>query len=141
MQKKNTAEMRCQFVEKVYILINRLSSITPSPNPFPSVKGCVCLVGSASCRAFWHTRPASVPGLLSGAAAPATLLGASPQTPFYLYKEVYQQSEAIGYADGFSVCNYSVVALSSLSLASIMPLFSSRTVANDPPPIITSDVR
>ena len=64
-----------------------------NPNPFPSLKGCVCLVGSASCRAFWHTRPASVPGLLSGAAAPATLLGASPQTPFYLYKEVYRQSE------------------------------------------------
>ncbi len=32
-------------------------------NPFPLVKGCVCLVGSASCRAFGHTRPASVPRL------------------------------------------------------------------------------
>ena len=64
-----------------------------NPNPVPSVKGCVCLVGSASCRSFWHTRPASVPGLLSGAAAPATLLGASPQTPFYLYKEVYRQAK------------------------------------------------
>ncbi len=63
-----------------------------NPNPFPSLKGCVCLVGSASCRAFWHTRPASVPGLLSGAAAPATLLGASPQTPFIVYKEVFLQS-------------------------------------------------
>ncbi len=30
--------------------------------PFP-VKGCVCLVGSASCRTSGHTRPASVPGL------------------------------------------------------------------------------
>ena len=30
------------------------------------VKGCVCLVGSASCRAFGHTRPASVPGLSVG---------------------------------------------------------------------------
>ena len=78
---------------KIFIFVNRTNSLSPSPNPFPSLKGCVCLVGSASCRAFWHTRPASVPGLLSGAAAPATLLGASPQTPFYLYKEVYRQSE------------------------------------------------
>ena len=30
------------------------------------VKGCVCFVGSASCRAFGHTRPASVPGLSVG---------------------------------------------------------------------------
>ena len=35
-------------------------------NPFPVVKGCVCFVGSASCRAFGHTRPASVPGLSVG---------------------------------------------------------------------------
>ena len=37
-----------------------------TPNPFPVVKGCVCFVGSASCRAFGHTRPASVPGLSVG---------------------------------------------------------------------------
>ena len=37
-----------------------------TPNPFPVAKGCVCLVGSASCRAFGHTRPASVPGLSVG---------------------------------------------------------------------------
>ena len=37
-----------------------------TPNPFPVVKGCVCLVGSASCRAFGHTRPASMPGLSVG---------------------------------------------------------------------------
>ena len=30
------------------------------------VKGCVCFVGSASCRAFGHTRPASLPGLSVG---------------------------------------------------------------------------
>ena len=30
------------------------------------MKGCVCFVGSASCRAFGHTRPASVPGLSVG---------------------------------------------------------------------------
>ena len=58
---------KSQLVEKVFIFVNRTNSLSPSPNPFPSVKGCVCLVGSASCRAFWHTRPASVPGLLSGA--------------------------------------------------------------------------
>ena len=33
-----------------------------------------------------------MPGLLSGAAAPATLLGASPQTPFISFKEVFLQS-------------------------------------------------
>ena len=37
-----------------------------TPNPFPVVKGCVCFVASASCRAFRHTRPASVPGLSVG---------------------------------------------------------------------------
>ena len=37
-----------------------------NPKPLPRVKGCVCLVGSASCRAFGHTRPASVPGLSVG---------------------------------------------------------------------------
>ena len=42
------------------------ASLPKPPNPFPVVKGCVCLVGSASCRAFGHTRPASVPGLSVG---------------------------------------------------------------------------
>ena len=45
---------------------NRANSISLTPNPFPVVKGCVCFVGSASCRAFGHTRPASVPGLSVG---------------------------------------------------------------------------
>ena len=36
------------------------------PKPLPHGKGCVCFVGSASCRAFGHTRPASVPGLNVG---------------------------------------------------------------------------
>ena len=43
-----------------------LGILAESPNPFPVAKGCVCLVGSASCRAFGHTRPASVPGLSVG---------------------------------------------------------------------------
>ena len=45
---------------------NIANSLTLTPNPFPSVKGCVCFVGSASCRAFGHTRPASLPGLSVG---------------------------------------------------------------------------
>ena len=43
-----------------------LGILAESPNPFPSVKGCVCLVGFASCKALGHTRPASVPGLSVG---------------------------------------------------------------------------
>ena len=34
-------------------------------------------------------------GLIIGAAAPATLLGASPQTPFIFFKEVFLQSEIL----------------------------------------------
>ena len=56
---------------------NIANSLTLTPNPFPSVKGCVCFVGSASCRAFGHTRPASVPGL--SVAATLTPLGATPK--------------------------------------------------------------
>ena len=43
-----------------------LGILAETPNPFPVVKGCVCFVGSASCRAFGHTRPASLPGLSVG---------------------------------------------------------------------------
>ena len=39
-----------------------LGILAETQNPVPVVKGCVCLVGSASCRAFGHTCPASVPG-------------------------------------------------------------------------------
>ena len=57
-----------------------LGILAETPNPFPVVKGCVCLVGSASCRAFWHTRPASVPGGgNTGTGVPATRLGATPK--------------------------------------------------------------
>ena len=58
-----------------------LISASLPKTPFPVVKGCVCFVGSASCRAFVHTRPASVPGENTGADAPATCLVATPQTP------------------------------------------------------------
>ena len=70
-----------QFVEKVCIYKNRANSLSLSPNPFPSVKGSVCLVGSASCRAFGHTRPASVPGLSVGL-PPSPRLGLRPKPHF-----------------------------------------------------------
>ena len=54
-----------------------INSLSLSPNSFPTGRGCVCFAGSASCRAFGHTRPASLPGL-SGAAA-LTPLGATPK--------------------------------------------------------------
>ena len=55
-----------QVVGKVCIYKNRANSLSLSPNPFLVVKGCVCLVGFASCKALVHTRPASVPGLSVG---------------------------------------------------------------------------
>ena len=60
---------------------NRANSISLTPNPFPVVKGCVCFVGSASCRAFGHTRPASVPGLSVGL-PPSPRLGLRPKPHF-----------------------------------------------------------
>ena len=94
-------------------------SQTLTPNPFPSVKGCVCFVGSASCRAFGHTRPASVPGLNVGL-PPSPRLGLRPKqgrfgclpkvlhdakptkqatldTPFLIMIEVFRQPEAANY--------------------------------------------
>ena len=64
-----------------------------SPNPFLSVKGCVCFVGSASCRAFGHTRPASVPGLNVGLPPLDPVGGYAPATPFLYNQEVYRQTE------------------------------------------------
>ena len=62
--------------------------LAENPNPFPSVKGSVCLVGSASCRAFGHTRPASVPGLSEGL-PPSPCLGLCPKPHKYGFKECY----------------------------------------------------
>ena len=59
-----------------------LGILAETPNPFPVVKGCVCFVGSASCRAFGHTRPASVPGLSVGL-PPSPRLGLRPKPHFY----------------------------------------------------------
>ena len=84
--------------------------------PLSPVKGCVCLVGFASCKALVHTRPASVPGVNTGTGVPATRLGATPKArmlwllaksfarrktsrasdakpPFLITIEVYRQSE------------------------------------------------
>ena len=59
--------------------------LNPYPQtPFPVVKGCVCLVGSASCRAFGHTRPASVPGLSVGL-PPSPRLGLRSKPHFQKY--------------------------------------------------------
>ena len=103
-------------MEKVFFMKNRANSISITPNPFPVVKGCVCVVGSASCRAFGHTRPASVPGLNVGLPPldQARMLavshtkplhdavaqmaddlygGYAPATPFLSTIEVFRQSE------------------------------------------------
>ena len=45
------------------------------------MKGCVCLVGFASCKALVHTRPASVPGLNVGL-PPSPRLGLRPKPHF-----------------------------------------------------------
>ena len=106
-----------QLVEKVCFFKKSACSQSLSPNPFPRGKGCVCFVGSASCRAFGHTRPASVPGLSVGLPplVQARMLvvshtkplhdavaqmaddlygGYAPATPFLYNQEVYRQSEA-----------------------------------------------
>ena len=57
---------RSQTVEKVCFSKKSACSQSLTQNPFPVVKGCVCLVGFASCKALVHTRPASVPGLNVG---------------------------------------------------------------------------
>ena len=64
---------------------NRANSISLTPNPFPVVKGCVCFGGSASCRAFGHTRPASLPGLSVGLPPldQARMLAVSHTKPLY----------------------------------------------------------
>ena len=48
------------------------------------MKGCVCFVGSASCRAFGHTRPASVPGWMWGC-RPHPAWGYAPNPIFKNY--------------------------------------------------------
>ena len=61
-----------------------LISASLPKTPFPVVKGCVCFVGSASCRAFVHTRPASVPGWMWGC-RPHPAWGYAPNPIFISY--------------------------------------------------------
>ena len=76
---------------------NIANSLTLTPNPFPSVKGCVCFVGSASCRAFGHTRPASVPGLSVGL-PPSPRLGLRPKPHFQkLYRFIDSLKTTVAY--------------------------------------------
>ena len=69
---RNTAVIGCR---KSLFFQKSACSQSLTPSPFPVVKGCVCLVGSASCRAFWHTRLASVPGLYCWGYRPWTKQG------------------------------------------------------------------
>ena len=56
---------------------------------FP-VKGCVCFVGFASLQSLWAYTPGIRAGAECGAAA-LTPLGATPQTPFLITIEFFQQ--------------------------------------------------
>ncbi len=58
-----------QVVEKVCFFRNVAYSQTLTPNPFPSVKGCVCFVGSASVQSLWAYTPGIRAGDECGAAA------------------------------------------------------------------------
>ena len=66
VRKKRRNDPPQQVVGKVCFYKNRANPLSLTPNPFLVVKGCVCLVGFASCKALVHTRPASVPGLSVG---------------------------------------------------------------------------
>ena len=56
---------------------------------FP-VKGCVCFVGFASLQSLWAYTPGIRAGAECGAAA-LTPLGATPQTPFLITIDFFQQ--------------------------------------------------
>ena len=58
-----------QLVEKVCFYKDRANSLTLTPNPFPMVKGCVCLVGFASLQSPWAYTPGIHAGAECGAAA------------------------------------------------------------------------
>ncbi len=77
------------------------------PNcPLSPVKGCVCFIGSASCRAFGHTRPASVPGVNTGTGVPATRLGATPKARMlWLLAKSYKQGRLCQLNRAVARCN------------------------------------
>ena len=99
-----------------------------TPNPFPVAKGCVCLVGSASCRAFGHTRPASVPGLSVGLPplVQARMLVVSHTKP--LHDAVAQMADDLygGYAPAtpFSINKRFIDRLNPPPESSGFPLYS-----------------
>ena len=70
-----------------------LGILAETPNPFPVVKGCVCLVGFASYKALRHTRPTSVPGLYCWGYRPWSLSGLCPCDPIFDKQEVYRQTK------------------------------------------------
>ena len=72
---------------------NRADSPSLSPNPFPLVKDCVCLVGSASCRASGIHARHPCRGYFTGATAPSPCWGLRPSTPFLTTIEVFRQSD------------------------------------------------
>ena len=78
-----------------------LGILAETPNPFPVVKGCVCFVGSASCRAFGHTRPASMPGLSVGL-PPSPCLGLRPK-PCIIKNIVFLTNCNTAIPDGIAV--------------------------------------
>ena len=71
----------------------RLLSVRPAPTLFDHLYASLH-------RAFWHTRPASVPGVNTGTGVPATCLGATPQTPFLTTIEVFQQPDSLRICGG-----------------------------------------
>ena len=72
-KKSAVLKQRIQLVEKVHFYKNGANSLSLTPNPFPVVKGCVCLVGFASLQSPW----AYTPGIRAG----AILLGLPPLDP------------------------------------------------------------
>ena len=78
----------------------------PCRKPLFPVKGCVCLVGFASCKALVHTRPASVPGANTGTGVPATRLGATPKARMlWLLAKSYKQGRLCQLNRAVARCN------------------------------------
>lgn len=59
------------------------------------MKGCVCLVGFASCKALVHTRSASVPGLNVGLPPLDPVGGYAPQPHFNKLKPLHGVSHQL----------------------------------------------
>ena len=97
-----------------------------NPKPLSPVKGCVCFVGSASCRAFVHTRPASVPG--------AILLGLPPLDPVGGYAPNPIFKNYIGFSTACSLCKKAEAYINQLlsdkvMLSALFPSVSKITIS------------